>query len=206
MSDIVAWEMQKYSLSSAQLRTTSSNRYREFDALDMDLRDAYPDRRESLPRLPPKVFCLPYMTTNNPINTCRNEVASISCARAPHFSVHSQIFWGQYFFLLAAWPRTSCSEKHTYGKFVFILPCMACYDPDPVHSCFRSCVSGCPMVPSERNTATTPSQEFFKLAPDVVERRTKGLEMYMSTLIRRFPDMLESSHLDRCGTGRQAIA
>lgn len=35
------------------------------------------------------------------------------------------------------------------------------------------------------------------MAPDVVERRTKGLEMYMTTLIRRFPDMLESSHLDR---------
>ncbi|CAM9940787.1 unnamed protein product, partial [Hapterophycus canaliculatus] len=68
-------------------------RYREFDALDLDLRDAYPDRRDSLPRLPPK--------------------------------------------------------------------------------------------------------EFFKMAPDVVERRTKGLEMYMTTLIRRFPDMLESSHLDR---------
>ncbi|CAM9112784.1 unnamed protein product [Scytosiphon promiscuus] len=70
-----------------------ARRYREFDALDLDLRDAYPDRRDSLPRLPPK--------------------------------------------------------------------------------------------------------EFFKMAPDVVERRTKGLEMYMTTLIRRFPDMLESSHLDR---------
>lgn len=42
-------------------------------------------------------------------------------------------------------------------------------------------------------------QEFFKLAPDVVERRAKGLEMYMTTIIRRFPDMLESSHLDRLG-------
>lgn len=31
------------------------HRYREFDALDLDLRDAYPDRREALPRLPPKV-------------------------------------------------------------------------------------------------------------------------------------------------------
>lgn len=45
-------------------------------------------------------------------------------------------------------------------------------------------------------------QEFFKLAPDVVERRTKGLEMYMTTLIRRFPDMLEASHLDRWGGRR----
>lgn len=35
------------------------------------------------------------------------------------------------------------------------------------------------------------------MAPDVVERRTKGLEMYMTTVIRRFPDMLESSQLDR---------
>lgn len=41
-------------------------------------------------------------------------------------------------------------------------------------------------------------QEFFKMAPDVVERRTKGLEMYMTTLIRRFPDLLQSPHLDRC--------
>lgn len=40
-------------------------------------------------------------------------------------------------------------------------------------------------------------QEFFKMAPDVVERRAKGLELYMTTLIRRFPDMLASSHLDR---------
>lgn len=40
-------------------------------------------------------------------------------------------------------------------------------------------------------------QEFFKMAPDVVERRTKGLEMYITTIIRRFPDMLESSQLDR---------
>ncbi|CAM9509281.1 unnamed protein product [Pylaiella littoralis] len=70
-----------------------ARRYREFVALDLDLRDAYPDRREALPRLPPK--------------------------------------------------------------------------------------------------------EFFKLAPDVVERRTRGLEMYLTTIIRRFPDMLESSHLDR---------
>ena len=35
------------------------------------------------------------------------------------------------------------------------------------------------------------------MAPDVVERRTKGLEIYITTIIRRFPDMLESSHLDR---------
>lgn len=35
------------------------------------------------------------------------------------------------------------------------------------------------------------------MAPDVVERRTKGLEMYMTTIVRRFPDMLESPHLDR---------
>lgn len=46
-------------------------------------------------------------------------------------------------------------------------------------------------------TPTSTRQEFFKLAPDVVERRTKGLEMYLTTIIRRFPDMLESSHLDR---------
>ncbi|CAB1112131.1 unnamed protein product [Ectocarpus sp. CCAP 1310/34] len=70
-----------------------ARRYREFDALDLDLRDAYPDRKDALPRLPPK--------------------------------------------------------------------------------------------------------EFFKMAPDVVERRAKGLELYMTTLIRRFPDMLASSHLDR---------
>eukprot|EP00904_Undaria_pinnatifida_P008715 jgi/Undpi1/4974/HiC_scaffold_19.g08326.m1 len=70
-----------------------ARRYREFDALDLDLRDTYPDRRDALPRLPPK--------------------------------------------------------------------------------------------------------EFFKMAPDVVERRTKGLEVYMTTIIRRFPDILESSHLDR---------
>lgn len=38
------------------------------------------------------------------------------------------------------------------------------------------------------------------MAPDVVERRAKGLELYMTTLIRRFPDMLSSSHLDRCGS------
>lgn len=42
-------------------------------------------------------------------------------------------------------------------------------------------------------------QELFKMAPDVVERRAKGLEMYMTTLIRRFPDVLESPHLDRYG-------
>ena len=48
------------------------------------------------------------------------------------------------------------------------------------------------------NSQTPPGlQEFFKMAPDVVERRTKGLEMYITTIIRRFPDMLESSHLDR---------
>lgn len=41
-------------------------------------------------------------------------------------------------------------------------------------------------------------QEFFKMAPDVVERRAKGLETYMVTIIQRFPDMLECSHLDRC--------
>ncbi|CAM9263969.1 unnamed protein product [Sphacelaria rigidula] len=70
-----------------------ARRYREFDALDMDLRDAYPDRRDAMPRLPPK--------------------------------------------------------------------------------------------------------EFFKMAPDVVERRAKGLETYMATIIHRFPDMLECSHLDR---------
>lgn len=44
-------------------------------------------------------------------------------------------------------------------------------------------------------------QEFFKMAPDVIERRTKGLEMYMTTIIRRFPDLLESPHLDRCSNG-----
>lgn len=46
-------------------------------------------------------------------------------------------------------------------------------------------------------------QEFFKMAPDVVERRTKGLEVYMTTIIRRFPDILESSHLDRYDTTRR---
>lgn len=35
------------------------------------------------------------------------------------------------------------------------------------------------------------------MAPDVVERRAKGLETYMATIIHRFPDMLECSHLDR---------
>lgn len=55
------------------------------------------------------------------------------------------------------------------------------------------------MLPRNRTYAYLRLKEFFKMAPDVVERRAKGLELYMTTLIRRFPDMLASSHLDRCG-------
>lgn len=70
---------------------------------------------------------------------------------------------------------------------------------------FRCLNSGCSMVFDVAVSGVR--QEFFKLAPDVVERRTKGLEMYMTTLVRRFPDMLEASHLDRwAGGGKDRFA
>lgn len=52
-------------------------------------------------------------------------------------------------------------------------------------------------MPIRTSCSPLAEQELFKMAPQVVERRAKGLDGYMSTIIRRFPDMLESPHVDR---------
>lgn len=65
------------------------HRYREFDALDLDLRDAYPDRREALPRLPPKV-------REQPSSSCGHHHNEAPCAAGAKGVVRSHLVQGAF--------------------------------------------------------------------------------------------------------------